>query len=109
MTKQEFLEIQSEVLSGGKSLKFILAELGVPYSTYNYWRNKFTSKDENLPIAPMSIKEPEVTESYSTFENVDVIGVVLFFSNGFRVHFGRGGDHILMELLNKSVSHVPSE
>ncbi len=42
MTKQEYLEIQSEVLSGGKRLKLILAEHGVPYSTYNYWRNKFT-------------------------------------------------------------------
>ena len=50
MTKQEYLEIQSEVLSGGKRLKLILAEHGVPYSTYNYWRNKFTSSEENLPI-----------------------------------------------------------
>ena len=45
MTKVEFLEIQSEVLSGGKQLKSILAAHGVPYSTYNYWRNKITSND----------------------------------------------------------------
>ena len=45
MTKEEFLEIQSEVLSGGKQLKSILAAHGVPYSTYNYWRNKITSND----------------------------------------------------------------
>ena len=45
MTKEEFLEIQSEVLSGEKLLKSILAAHGVPYSTYNYWRNKITSND----------------------------------------------------------------
>ena len=43
MTKEEFLEIQSEVLSGGKQLKSILAVHGVPYSTYNYWRNKINT------------------------------------------------------------------
>ena len=45
MTKEAFLGIQSEVLSGGKQLKSILAAHGVPYSTYNYWRNKITSND----------------------------------------------------------------
>ena len=53
MTKEAFLGIQSEVLSGGKQLKSILAAHGVPYSTYNYWRNKITSNDGNLPIAPI--------------------------------------------------------
>ena len=45
MTKEAFLGIQSEVLSGGKQLKSILAAHRVPYSTYNYWRNKITSND----------------------------------------------------------------
>ncbi len=45
MTKEAFLGIQSEVLSGGKQLKSILAAHGVPYSTYSYWRNKITSND----------------------------------------------------------------
>ena len=45
MTKEAFLGIQSEVLSGGKQLKSILAAHEVPYSTYNYWRNKITSND----------------------------------------------------------------
>lgn len=65
-------------------LELILAEHGVPYSTYNYWRNKITSNDKNLPIAPIFIKEPEVTESYSTFGNVDATGVVLAFSKVLR-------------------------
>ncbi|GEM_PF-7120430 len=51
MTKEEFLEIQSEVLSGGKQLKSILAAHGVPYSTYNYWRNKITSNDGNFSFS----------------------------------------------------------
>ena len=51
MTKEAFLEIQSEVLSGGKQLKSILAAHGVPYSTYNYWRNKITSNDGNFSFS----------------------------------------------------------
>ncbi len=51
MTKEEFLGIQSEVLSGGKQLKSILAAHGVPYSTYNYWRNKITSNDGNFSFS----------------------------------------------------------
>ena len=51
MTKEEFLEIQSEVLSGEKLLKSILAAHGVPYSTYNYWRNKITSNDGNFSFS----------------------------------------------------------
>ena len=51
MTKEEFLEIQSEVLSGGKQLKSILAAHGVPYSTYNYWHNKITSNDGNFSFS----------------------------------------------------------
>lgn len=109
MTKQEYLEKQSEVLSGGKRLKSILAEHGVPYSTYNYWRNKFTSSGENLPIAPISIKDAEVSGRHSTFEKVDATGVVLAFPNGLRAHFGRGSEQVLMEVLNKSLSHVLPE
>ncbi len=51
MTKEAFLGIQSEVLSGGKQLKSILAAHGVPYSTYNYWRNKITSNDGNFSFS----------------------------------------------------------
>ena len=109
MTKQEYLEIQSEVLSGGKRLKLILAEHGVPYSTYNYWRNKFTSSGENLPIAPISIKDAEVSGRHLTFEDVEAAGVFLAFPNGLRAHFGRGSEQVLMEVLNKSLSHVLPE
>lgn len=44
MTKQEFLEIQSEALAGEKQLKSILEERKIPYSTYDYWHNRFTSQ-----------------------------------------------------------------
>lgn len=108
MTKQEFLEIQSEVLAGEKQLKSILAERKVPYSTYNYWSNRITSKDDKLPIALISIKESNVAESYSTLNDIDSTSVVLAFPNGLRAHFSRGSEHILMELLTKSLTHVLS-
>ena len=40
---------------------------------------------------------------------LNATGVVLAFPNGLRAHFGRGSEHVLMELLNKSLSHILSE
>ena len=46
MPKKSSLVIQSEVLSGGKHLKLILAGLGeVLYSTYNCWYNKISKHE----------------------------------------------------------------
>lgn len=57
MTKQEFLELQTEVSSSERTLKSILTVHEVSYSTYHYWRHKFSSEESLLPMAPIAIKE----------------------------------------------------
>ena len=84
-------------------VKICMILIRVNGDSYNYWRNKFTFSDENLPIAPISIKEPNVAGRYSTFVNVDATGVVQAFPNGLRAHFGRDSEQVLME------GHVMSE
>lgn len=107
MTKQEFLELQAEVSSSGRTLKSVLKERGVSYSTYNYWRNKISSEEGLFPMAPIAIRESVFSvSSNATFGEVESCGVVLAFPNGLRAHFGRGSEPVLMELLGKSLGHV---
>lgn len=110
MTKQEFLELQAEVSSSEKTLKSVLKEREIPYSTYNYWRNKISLEEGLLPMAPIAIKGsvPSVISNV-TFGEVEACGVSLAFPNGLRAHFGRGSEPVLMELLNKSLGHVLPE
>ena len=108
MTKQEFLELQNEVSTCDKTLKVFLQEKAICYSTYNYWRKK-CSETESLPIAPISIKEPQTSVPASdTLESISPSGVTLAFPNGLRAHFGRGSEKILLELLSKSLGDVLS-
>lgn len=85
----------------------VLREHGVSYHTYNYWRKKLFSESEPHQIAPISINEPSTGAVFNaTFTEVEASGVVLAFPNGLRAHFGRGSESVLIELLNKSLSHV---
>ena len=106
MTQEEFLQLQSDHHQSGLSLQSYLRQIGTCYSTYNYWRKKFCSKDEpSRDLAPISFRQPELSSSsYSA----DVpSGVTLLFPNGLRAHFGSGTEDVLRELLDKSLmSHV---
>ena len=108
MTKEGFLELQLRHQESGKTLKEYLRELGVGYSTYNYWRKKYLSAEEPHELAPISFVASART-SPNTLSVGDSLssGATLLFPNGLRAHFGSGTEEMLMELLEKSlVSHV---
>ena len=44
MSKEEFLQLQSDHHHSGLSLKSYLKPVGTGYSTYNYWRKKYCSE-----------------------------------------------------------------
>ena len=46
MCKEEFASLQRRYLESDKTLKEFLVEIGVGYSTYNYWRKKFHAPEE---------------------------------------------------------------
>ena len=108
MTKEEFAELQYRHQSSGKTLKEYLREVGVAYSTYNYWRKKYLAAEEPHELAPISFKSaPQSTSESISFSNEVPLGATLLFPNGLRAHFGSGSEKILIELLEKSlVSHV---
>ena len=107
MTKEEFEVLQSDLQQSGKSVKDYLRDMGVNYSTYNYWRKKMSEEESPKPeLAPISFTHP----SDSVFTSALPSGATLLFPNGLRAHFGSGTESILMELLNKSLSvHVLPE
>ena len=111
MTKEEFAELQFRHQESGKTLKEYLKELGVGYSTYNYWRKKFVCEEEPHELAPISFRSGagQPTETLSFPKNLPA-GATLLFPNGLRAHFGTGTESMLMELLEKSlVSRVLPE
>ena len=106
MTRREFECIQSELKAAGLPIKQYLASVGVPYSTYSYWRKKVELESPALPIAPISIKnaESDPVISAPTISGGDTHGVMLAFPNGVRAHFGAGSERVLMEVLNRSMA-----
>ena len=109
MTKEEFLQLQSDQRHSGLSLKSYLKQIGTGYSTYNYWRKKyFTPEAPRHDLAPISFR-PSSPSSVS-FSGEVPVGATLLFPNGLRAHFGSGTEDVLRELLDKSLlSHVLPE
>lgn len=108
MTKEEFAELQNRHQASGKTLKDYLCELGIGYSTYNYWRKKFLCVEASHALAPISFKDSYCSSS-GPFSPVQELpsGATLLFPNGLRAHFGSGTEGVLMDLLEKSLaSHV---
>ena len=107
MTKEEFEVLQSALQQSGMSVKDYLHDVGVNYSTYNYWRKKMIEKESPKPeLAPISFTQ----SADPVFTGAVPSGATLLFPNGLRAHFGSGTEGVLMELLNKSLStHVLPE
>ena len=106
MTKEDFLQLQSAHQQSGLSLKSYLQQIGMGYSTYNYWRKKYCSQDA-MPreLAPVSFRHAESSSALSGGEIPS--GATLLFPNGLRAHFGSGTEDVLRELLDKSLTgHV---
>ena len=106
MTKEEFLQLQSDHQQSGLSLKSYLQQIGTGYSTYNYWRKKYCSAEEEChELAPISFRPS--SPSSGSFTGDVPGGATLLFPNGLRAHFGSGTEDVLRELLDKSLmSHV---
>ena len=104
MTKEEFEVLQLDLQQSGKSVKDYLHDVGVNYSTYNYWRKKMTDKESSKPeLAPISFTQPSDPVFISGLPS----GATLLFPNDLRAHFGSGTEGVLLELLTKSLStHV---
>ena len=103
MNRTEFEQVQEQYRNSGRSLKRFLKEIGVSYTTYNYWRKKIETERQEHPIAPITIREPQWSNSENTMARVGLPGVTLAFPNGLKAHFGQGSERVLMEVLNRSL------
>lgn len=106
MTREKFIELQSDYQKSGLSLKLYLQRIGTCYSTYNYWCKKYCSRDDAPDgLAPISFRQSSASPSSSCGDVP--CGVSLLFPNGLRAHFGSSTEDVLRDLLYKSlVSHV---
>ena len=107
MTKEQFEELQLNLQQSDMNLKTCLQQIGISYSTYNYWRKKLQneSSDKSKELAPISFRQSSSTSAQ--FSEQVPSGVTLLFPNGLRAHFGSGSESVLSNLLDKSLtSHV---
>jgi len=105
MTKEGFEQLQLNHQQSGMSLKMYLKQIGTSYSTYYYWRKKFSETEGNGELAPITFKATQ--PAVPSFSGQPVSGASLLFPNGLRAYFGQGTESVLMELLTKSLScHV---
>jgi putative transposase len=111
MTKQEFLQLQSDHLQSGLSLKSYLRQIGTGYSTYNYWRKKYSiAEHQHHDLAPIRFRQSSSSSSPVSFTGDVPSGATLLFPNGLRAHLGIGTEDVLRDLLDKSLSsHVLPE
>lgn len=102
MNRSEFEELELQVQQSDQPLKLCLQQVGVSYSTYHYWRKKYTAEKDSFKqeLAPISFRHP--TAELPLVEQVPR-GVALLFPNGLRAHFGSGSEKLLMELLTQSL------
>ena len=81
MTKEDFLQLQSDYQASDLSLKLYLKQKGTYYTTYNYWRRKYRSQvDVMHDLAPISILRKE--QASLTFSYDVASGATLLFPNG---------------------------
>ena len=104
MTKEEFELLQSRQKESGKSVKAFLAEEGIWFTRYYYWKKKYSQPKMESGLVPIEIHTNPESHSVS-LERIrgEIGGVSLAFPNGLRAHFGRGTEKVLMEVLRKSL------
>ena len=103
MTREEFEALRDRVKTSGQTLKSVLKEEGIVYSTYNYWRKKLDAEKREHPIAPITIREAQRDTPENMLSGPGLPGVTLAFPNGLKAHFGRGSERVLMEVLDRSL------
>ena len=105
MTKEEFEVLQSDLQRSGKSLKNYLHDVGISYSTYNYWRKKLDGAAHSTTPSLAPIRFSHSPER--SYTGAVPSGATLLFPNGLRAHFGAGTEDVLRDLLNLSLcGHV---
>ena len=110
MTQEQFSSLQElHRLSGLSLVKFLQRE-HVSYSTYNYWKRKFSSVPDHETSAPQSVLTPISFKSPCIAASSSVSGMTLLFPNGVRAHLGAGMEEAASRLINQyTCCHVLSE
>ena len=104
MTKEEFELLQKRQKESGKSVKAFLAEEGIFFTRYYYWRRKYSHREPADGLVPIEIHNEGDNRSVGIATSpAELSGVSLAFPNGLRAHFGRGSEQVLMEVLRKSL------
>jgi hypothetical protein len=91
MTKQNFDQLQENLLSSGKSIKEFIAEYGMPLHQYYYWKKRHGNSESKHSNKFIQIGSAESLSSEIRLE----------YPNGVVINFqSNPGSKTLLELIN---------
>ena len=91
MTKQEFEQLQEELLSSGNSIKQFIAERDLPFHQYYYWRKRYGNSESKHSNKFIQIGSVESSNSEIRLE----------YPNGVSINFkSNPGSKTLLKLIN---------
>lgn len=91
MTKQEFIQLNEELLSSGKSIKEFIASRGMPLHQYYYWKKRHGNSESKHSNKFVQIGSEEPLNSALRLE----------YPNGVVIHFqSNPGSKKLLKLIN---------
>ena len=106
MDRLSFEELEMQMQQSGLSRKSYLQQVGVSYSTYQYWHKKCAAGKTDVKqqdLTPISIKRSTTRLPY---EELEPQGVTLLFPNGLRAYINIGSENLLKEVFIQSLQEV---
>ena len=94
MDKEQFLQLLEAQQSSGLSIPNYCQQHNIPFSSFSYWKKKFTTSPSSSPsskrLVPIKVQSEQ---RHST-------GVSIHLPNGIDVEFSTSDDKVALQMLN---------
>ena len=94
MNKEQFLELLESQQSSGLSIQCYCQQHNIPFSSFSYWKKKFTTSPSSTPspkgLVPIKVHSEQRHSS----------GVSIHLPNGIDVEFSTSEDKVALQMLN---------
>ena len=94
MDKEQFLQLLEAQQSSGLSIQSYCQQHNIPFSSFSYWKKKFTTSPSSTPspkcLVPIKVQSEQRHSS----------GVSIHLPNGIDVEFSTSEDKVALQMLN---------
>ena len=94
MDKEQFLQLLEAQQSSGLSIQSYCQQHNIPFSSFSYWKKKFTTSPSSTPSPKRLVPIKVQSEQRHSF------GVSIHLPNGIDVEFSTSDDKVALQMLN---------